>query len=510
MKDLWRNPRLFWPAVILATETVYVLAFLRPYGLLDHYATPQLDLGKLGSYSEESGWGFLLAMALLFVLYAVAFRRAARAGQAPLAWIVGGGLLFAVTAAAVYPVGALDVFDNIFYGRMAVFHGANPLLTAPDAFPTDPLYPYAGWTWWPIPYGPIWAAVDALLSRVSNGELLPGLVAFKALNLGLYAACTALIAAILVRTRPGYVAAGVILFAWNPLVLLEGLTSVHNDLGLMVLVLLAFYLHQRGRSLWGFTALLASVLVKFVPLALIPLYLVAGWRAAGDRWRFVWRAGALLALAGVVLYFPYYTPGQSWEELALRPFHQADLFTTSLPAVLSFRLEGFMAQDEAQRVARDLAMAGWAIFSVWQTWRLWREPAEQTAAAGLASLAGRSYAVLLYFLLFACLWFQPWYLVWLLALAPLLGPSPHAGAVMIFSLLVQVKYFIFDFAWYWQTPMEDILAPEVATTVLIFVPMLLVYARLLRGRRGEEDGTLEPRNARKGERSQGASGARGL
>ncbi|MDO9065955.1 MAG: hypothetical protein Q7U96_02590, partial [Chloroflexota bacterium] len=278
MKELWRNPRFFWPVVSVATETVYVLAFLRPFGLLDHYATPQLDLGKLGSYSVEAGWGFLLAMGLLFLLYVVAFHRAARAGQAPLGWILGGGLLFAVTAAAVYPVGALDVFDNIFYGRMAAFYGANPLLTAPDAFATDPLYPYAAWTWWPIPYGPIWAAVDALLSRLSNGELLPGLVAFKALNLGLYVACTGLIAAILGRTRPGYVAAGTLLFAWNPLVVLEGLASVHNDLGLMVLVLLAFYLHQRGHALWGLAALLVSVLVKFVPLALTPLYLVAGWR----------------------------------------------------------------------------------------------------------------------------------------------------------------------------------------------------------------------------------------
>lgn len=480
MKELWRNPRFFWPAVIVATETVYVLAFLRPFGLLDHYATPQLDLGKLGSYSVEAGWGFLLAMALLFLLYAVAFHRAARAGQAPLGWILGGGLLFAVTAAAVYPVGALDVFDNIFYGRMAAFHGANPLLTAPDAFATDPLYPYAAWTWWPIPYGPIWAAVDALLSRLSNGELLPGLVAFKALNLGLYAACTGLIAAILGRTRPGYVAAGTLLFAWNPLVVLEGLASVHNDLGLMVLVLLAFYLHQRGHALWGLAALLASVLVKFVPLALTPLYLVAGWRVASDRRQFLWGAGALLALAGVVLYAPYYTPGQPWELLALRPFHQADLFTTSLPAVLSFWLEGLVTQAQAQSLARDAAMASWGIFSIWQTRQFWRHPAKRTAPGSLASLAERSYAVLLYFLLFACLWFQPWYLVWLLALAPLLGPSPQAGAVMVFSALAQVKYFIFDFAWFWRAPMDDILAPEMATTVLIFVPMLLLYARLVR------------------------------
>jgi hypothetical protein len=188
----------------------------------------------------------------------------------------------------------------------------------------------------------------------------------------------------------------------------------------------------------------------------------------------------MLTVAGLVLYVPYYAPGQGWEQLALRPFHQADLFTTSLPAVFSFWMEGFRTQTEAQSLARDAAMAGWAIFTAWQTWRLWRDSAGRTGSGSLVSLAGRSYAVLLYFLLFACLWFQPWYLVWLLALAPLLGPSPHAAAVIVFSLLAQVKYFIFEFVWLWRTPMDDILVPEVATTVAIFVPILLVYAWLVR------------------------------
>jgi len=189
-----------------------------------------------------------------------------------------------------------------------------------------------------------------------------------------------------------------------------------------------------------------------------------------------------LGLAAVALYLPYYQPGGTWESLALRPFHQADLFTTSLPAMLSFWLEGFLEQPQAQNLARDAAMAGWGLFVLWQTWRLWRQPEAERAGSGLAALAGRSYAVLLYFLLFACLWFQPWYLVWLLALAPLLGRSPHAGAIILFSTLVQVKYFIFDFAWFWRTPMDDILTPEAATTALVFVPVLVVYALLARRR----------------------------
>ena len=80
--------RLFWPAAVAIIEAVYILAFVRPYGLLDHYATPGMDLGKLGGYSVEAGWGFLAAMGLLFAVYALAYRRSGSHGAAPLGWIV--------------------------------------------------------------------------------------------------------------------------------------------------------------------------------------------------------------------------------------------------------------------------------------------------------------------------------------------------------------------------------------------------------------------------------------
>lgn len=494
MKRLWPWTRLppFWAGSIVAMEATYLLAFLRPFSLLEHYQTPGLDLGKLGQYSVEGALSYTLAMGVLFLIYALAFRRAVQGRVPHLAWIVAGGLLFAATAGAVYPIGALDVFDNIFYGRMAAFLGGNPLISAPDAFSGDELYRYVAWTWWPIPYGPIWAAVDALLSRLTGGELLAGLVAFKVLGVAMYAACMLLIAALLRRLWPGYVTAGTLLFAWSPVVILEGMANAHNDLTFMVLVLAALLLHLRGRSLWGLGALLASVLLKFVSLALVPLYLVAAWREAcpegivprasprsgsGQAPRGAWGragflagAGGMVALATLALYLPYVVPGEEWQTLATRPFRQANLFTTSLPAVVTFLMEKAWDQQAVQSVVRQMAMGGWAVFTAWQTWRLARGP------SGPAELAVRSYRVLLYFLLLACLWFQPWYLIWLLALAPLLGPGFEAAAVILFSVLVQSKYLIFDFVWFWRTPMDDIIVPEVATTLLIFGPMLGMYA----------------------------------
>ena len=198
-------------------------------------------------------------------------------------------------------------------------------------------------------------------------------------------------------------------------------------------------------------ALLTSVLVKFVSLPLVPVYLIVGWRGAVNRSRFVAGAGVLLLAAGVALYLPYYVEGDTLETLVLRPFRQADLFTTSIPALISFLMEKDWEQEVVQSLVRRVAMGGWVAYAVWETWRLWRRQPAVAAGRPDGGFAAASYRILLYFLLFACLWFQPWYLIWLLALAPLLGPGADAGILIAFSGLVQVKYFIFDFVWFWRS-----------------------------------------------------------
>ena len=170
----------------------------------------------------------------------------------------------------------------------------------------------------------------------------------------------------------------------------------------------------------------------------------------------------MLVAAGVALYLPYYVEGDTLETLVLRPFRQADLFTTSIPALISFLMEKNWEQEAVQSLVRRVAMGGWVAYAVWQTWRtLARDKGRRWLGGRGGRFPARSvYRILLYFLLFACLWFQPWYLIWLLALAPLLGPGADAGILIAFSALVQVKYFIFDFAWFWEWPMVDILVPE--------------------------------------------------
>ena len=58
-------------------------------------------------------------------------------------------------------------------------------------------------------------------------------------------------------------------------------------------------------------------------------------------------------------------------------------------------------------------------------------------------------AVLWPLLCLSTLWFQPWYAVWLVVLAPLGGACQRRVAVLV-SVGALALYVLYDYAWFWQ------------------------------------------------------------
>ena len=68
----------------------------------------------------------------------------------------------------------------------------------------------------------------------------------------------------------------------------------------------------------------------------------------------------------------------------------------------------------AGKLARNVALALLFVYTLYQAWNVrgeWQD------------LVRASYNVVLFYLLFLCLWFQPWYVMWLAPLAALLPPG---------------------------------------------------------------------------------------
>jgi hypothetical protein len=289
------------------------------------------------------------------------------------------------------------------------------------------------------------------------------------------------------RLRPEWAARGVLLFAWNPLILFETAGNGHNDMVMIAWMLAAMYLLARGGrwALFAPAALMGATLVKFVPgLLLLPLLAVL-WYDAGplattlrQRLTRVSIGAGLAGLLAVVAYAPFWHGTATIGALA-----RGTLFTASIPKVVvdflaeqlvlrdpSLDLAAAMPQAEGwvRSVAAGLAV-GWMLV---QTLRIiWAGQAQPDRTALLTTGYRAMYEILFVTLLFATLWFQPWYLQWLIALTPLTFSTAAIGRTLLFTLGGIGNYFVWDFIWLWNR--SSMRAIQITAAAIITVPTLL-------------------------------------
>jgi hypothetical protein len=87
----------------------------------------------------------------------------------------------------------------------------------------------------------------------------------------------------------------VLLYAWNPLVILEFSGSGHNDSLGIVLLVASVLAWRKGRNLWAAGGLAASFLAKYFSILLLPFFL---WKR---KWR-EWVSWVLIAASGMSLF----------------------------------------------------------------------------------------------------------------------------------------------------------------------------------------------------------------
>jgi len=242
------------------TSAVLYLAFVRLFPLTRYALRPRLyDLMKLLRRSKQGIILYALCILTMFWLYWQAWHFVQRNAQDKdassrllLVFIVGSALLFALILVWMYPINANDLFRYFFRGRIFSFYGGNPLVDPPKRFYTDPyLYTVGEWIDHRSPYGPVWELLAAGVSWLTRGMLIPNLLALKGISVLCYGGSICLVYDILGRTLPAHKFGGTLLFAWNPLILLEWIGNGHNDVVMLFFILLGMNLWVRKRYIWG-------------------------------------------------------------------------------------------------------------------------------------------------------------------------------------------------------------------------------------------------------------------
>lgn len=455
----------------LLSAGIYAAAFTFTWPLWQHFGQPQADYAWFGRYTRESQAIYVSAFGALFVLQYIAYRLVRSHPQiAPLDLIVAGQVIFGVLNVWIYPVAALDLYDYLMYGRIVLEYGGNPFLQPPSAFP-DPLVGYSPWPNERSVYGPLWQLISLVPTAVAGESMLRGLVAFKLLGLIAYVGCTLVIWRLLTRLCPRYAAAGTVLFAWNPLLQFELVGNGHNDVVMVLFVLLALWALISELRLLVLPLLALAVLTKLLAAALGPVFLyglLRGHLPLREKLIAIVGGSAISLGLAVVLYAPFWGGLDTFYFLS-----RGNWFTASIPTMLRELLRQWYPFEQAGRLAATLVGMGIVAFTFFRLWLLWREERRDgVAESSWLPWLRAAYDVTFAYLVFATLWWQPWYLVWLVALAALVPSRLVHERTLLFCYGGVLNYLVFKYIWPIYQPMTYTTIMGISVILIFGLPLL--------------------------------------
>lgn len=351
-----------------------------------------------------------------------------------------------------------DVYLYNLYGRTIAEYGANPIVSAPDAFPQDPHFRWVHWKDLPASYGPLWLMLSAPVSALAGDAISAVVVLYRTAALALHLLVAASIWYVLGRHHRREAVVGTLFYAWNPLVLIEVVGNAHNDVlvGLFAVLVVAAAA-QRAWSSAAFFAACAVMVKPFAALLLPPLALrVLGASDGGRIRRFT--AALLVGIATLVaVSLPLWAGLQLLANINSNPASHA--YTNTLWESLAKSGPAWfgVSAEAIQRPYLDaVRMAAFFLGTLWVLTRPW----------GRRHVAKSAFALWLVFSLTAA-WVWPWYFVPAIALSVFAG----RGAVALATALT-VGGLLFWAAW---TP-PPFTALHAWRSVLLFGPVLVTVA----------------------------------
>ncbi len=318
-------------------KRVFDYSFLLPVVALFFYSFTQIDLSltlsrvsifqtvekgfqQIGYFNRPlSAFLFLLIISLLFASYLYLLRIALKNKlKTKHLWAII--ILTAGILAFSYNAFSYDFFNYIFDAKIITHYHLNPYLHKALDFPGDPMLSFMQWTHRTYPYGPIWLALTVPLSFIGHNIFLVTFFLFKIMSAGFYLGSCYLIWKISERILPDYRNFNLLLFALNPLTIVEFLVSAHNDGAMIFFALAALYLFFSGKKLFALIFAIISSQIKIPTAAIIPVLgsgLFPQLRRI-DTQKFVWLCVG--AMTASLLYVLTKIEMQPWYFLWVLPF----------------------------------------------------------------------------------------------------------------------------------------------------------------------------------------------
>ena len=186
--------------------------------------------------------------------------------------IIIASLLFMI----IIPYTSTDVYSYIANGWSSAHYKENPYYISTGEIAqkngvSDPMFNKVAncWRFEKVVYGPAWTIICTVLSWISFGNIDIALFIFKLANLAVH-----IINCILIykTTKKNLF---VVLYGLNPFILFEGLTNVHNDIFIVLFILLALYAVIKKKNLFIAVACIAvATAIKYLAILILPFVIL--------------------------------------------------------------------------------------------------------------------------------------------------------------------------------------------------------------------------------------------
>jgi len=289
---------------------------------LSFWQAIQTSFQQIGYFNRPlSTTLFLLIIFMLYTLYLVILNKVKKGNfTEKVIWRL---IIFtAILLWFSYNAFSYDLFNYIMDAKMITFYGKNPYTHKALDFPGDPMLGFMHWTHRYYPYGPFWLLVTIPLSFLGFQKLLPTMILIKGLGVFGYLLCCWAIERVLKGIVPKRRILGLTIFAFNPLVIIEGLVSGHNDMLMMGLLMTSLYfiLNKKYISAWIF--FIFSVGIKFVTGFLLPVFIfltISQIKKLKYSWSKIWLI-SLIIMSLTIFLAAKRTELQPWYLLYFLPF----------------------------------------------------------------------------------------------------------------------------------------------------------------------------------------------
>ena len=382
--------------------------------------------------------------------------------------LLGGALLFSLTLLVQPMLFSDDVFTYIFSGRILTLYHADPFNTAPMQFPADP---YLRWVVAghdaPNLYGPLWYYISSLLVSIGGSHQIVTLLLFKGLAVLAHLVNVVLVWSILSQNALERRIVGTLLYAWNPLILIELAGSGHSEGVLLLLLFLGTWLYFAQEEYWlrwsAFLVFGLALSMNLIVALCIPLLLWFDVRSERSIPRaiggFCWRA-ALVLLPALVIWLPFWRGATTFFALTsaidMQHFIHSPIGTLVGPTHAFFRLIAYVLRFPASWdpiSSADVALRGSATFIFVLIYgnvfgRVRHAPLTRVEHYTPPLEENTGFDVLLYtwnvavfaYLMLVSGWFWPWYLLWVLWIAVLRRFDAFSSTMLLLSGTVLFFY----------------------------------------------------------------------